>query len=34
MNVQKFSVVILFLLMALGGIGGVMLMGYSIIIHS
>jgi hypothetical protein len=34
MNWQKMGVVILFLLMALGGIGGVMLTGYTLILYS
>lgn len=34
MNWQKFGVICLFLMMALGGIGGVMLTGYTILIRS
>jgi len=34
MNLQKFGVIVIFLLMALGGIGGVMLTGYTLILHS
>lgn len=34
MNVQKMAIIGLFLLMALGGIGGLMLVGYTIILHS
>lgn len=34
MKLQKFGVIILFLLMALGGIGGVMLTGYTLILYS
>ncbi|MBK0001746.1 MULTISPECIES: protein YohO [Erwiniaceae] len=34
MNWQKIGVVFIFLLMALGGIGGVMLTGYTLILHS
>lgn len=34
MNWQKIAVSLLFLLMAIGGMGGVMLMGYSVIIHA
>lgn len=32
MNTKKIFFIILFILMALGGIGGVALMGYSIVI--
>ncbi|KGD73499.1 membrane protein [Tatumella morbirosei] len=32
MNLQKIGITFLFLLMALGGMGGLMLVGYSIII--
>lgn len=34
MNLQKIGVIFIFLLMALGGIGGVMLTGYTILIRS
>ncbi|MBN7121592.1 protein YohO [Erwinia billingiae] len=34
MNLQKIGVIFIFLLMALGGIGGVMLTGYTLIIRS
>lgn len=34
MNWQKIGVIIIFLMMALGGIGGVMLTGYTILIRS
>lgn len=34
MNWQKIGVICIFAMMALGGIGGVMLVGYTIIIRS
>ncbi|MEJ5112156.1 protein YohO [Erwinia billingiae] len=34
MNLQKIGIIFIFLLMALGGIGGVMLTGYTLIIRS
>ncbi|WP_078002082.1 protein YohO [Izhakiella australiensis] len=34
MNWQKIAVTLLFLFMAIGGVGGVMLVGYSVIIHA
>ncbi|PIJ48698.1 MULTISPECIES: protein YohO [unclassified Erwinia] len=34
MNWQKIAVTLLFLLMAIGGVGGVMLVGYSVILHA
>ncbi|WP_075180787.1 protein YohO [Pantoea sp. 1.19] len=34
MNWQKMGIVTLFLIMTLGGIGGLMLVGYSIILHA
>ncbi|EHR4247452.1 protein YohO [Salmonella enterica subsp. enterica serovar Infantis] len=34
MRVSKFGVITLFLLMAIGGIGGVMLAGYSFILRA
>lgn len=34
MNWQKIGVVAMFVLMALGGIGGVMLTGYTLILYS
>ncbi|WP_232461597.1 hypothetical protein [Tatumella citrea] len=34
MNLQKIGITFLFLLLALGGVGGLMLVGYSIIITS
>ncbi|PLV60689.1 protein YohO [Erwinia sp. E602] len=34
MNWQKIGVVTMFVLMALGGIGGVMLTGYTLILYS
>ncbi|CUU23431.1 hypothetical protein J9874_02186 [Duffyella gerundensis] len=34
MNVQKIAVICLFALMALGGTGGLMLVGYTLILHS
>ncbi|AIR68340.1 MULTISPECIES: membrane protein [Dickeya] len=33
MNIKKLGIVSLFALCALGGIGGVMLVGYIIIVH-
>ncbi|MGK9175971.1 protein YohO [Yokenella regensburgei] len=33
MNLSKLSVIAIFLLMAIGGIGGVMLAGYSFIVR-
>ncbi len=34
MNWQKIGVTFLFLLMALGGVGGLMLVGYTILLRS
>ncbi|WP_029687233.1 membrane protein [Tatumella saanichensis] len=34
MNLQKTAIIGLFLLMALGGIGGLMLVGYAIVLHA
>jgi hypothetical protein len=34
MNAAKISIVTLFFLMAVGGIGGVMLAGYTFILHA
>lgn len=34
MNLAKITVITLFLLMAIGGIGGVMLAGYSFIVRA
>jgi len=34
MNAAKISIITLFLLMAVGGIGGVMLAGYTVILHA
>ena len=34
MDWKKFLVVLLFLLMAVGGIGGLMLVGYIVIVYS
>lgn len=34
MNITKMGIIALFLLLALGGIGGVMLAGYSFIVHA
>lgn len=34
MNITKIGIIALFLLLALGGIGGVMLAGYSFIVHA
>ncbi|WP_173633512.1 protein YohO [Paramixta manurensis] len=34
MNWQKIAVITLFLIMALGGMGGLMLVGYTIILHA
>ena len=34
MNWQKIGVIFIFLLMAIGGIGGVMLTGYAFIVRS
>lgn len=34
MNVTKIGIITLFVLLALGGIGGVMLAGYSFIVHA
>lgn len=34
MNWQKIGVVVIFLLMAVGGVGGVMLAGYTFIVRS
>ena len=34
MSAAKIGVITLFLLMAIGGIGGVMLAGYTVILHS
>ncbi|MGV3346315.1 protein YohO [Enterobacteriaceae bacterium LUAb1] len=34
MNWKKISIIALFLMMALGGVGGLMLAGYSIILHA
>jgi len=34
MNITKIGIITLFALLALGGIGGVMLAGYSFIVHA
>lgn len=34
MNWQKIGITTLFFLMALGGVGGLMLVGYAIILHA
>lgn len=34
MNWQKMAITLLFLLMSLGGTGGVILVGYSVILHA
>ncbi|SFM88512.1 hypothetical protein SAMN05216516_101138 [Izhakiella capsodis] len=34
MNWQKIAVILLFLFMAICGVGGVMLVGYSVIVHA
>lgn len=34
MNAAKISIITLFFLMAVGGIGGVMLAGYTVILHA
>ncbi|MTH47946.1 protein YohO [Intestinirhabdus alba] len=34
MRAAKFAVITLFMLMAIGGIGGVMLAGYTFILHA
>lgn len=34
MNWQKIFITLLFLIMAIGGMGGMMLVGYTIVLHS
>lgn len=34
MNWQKMGMITLFLIMSLGGVGGLMLVGYTVILHS
>lgn len=34
MNWQKIAITLLFLTMAIGGVGGLMLVGYTIVLHS
>ncbi|RWR02122.1 membrane protein [[Pantoea] beijingensis] len=34
MNLKKIAIITTFLVMAIGGMGGLMLVGYSIILHA